>query len=280
MLAGNVLALGGTLAAIALEARIPWLLLAFAGAPVVTSTANALVLFGWRRPSLRPRLAAVGRVAVRRLFHLGALFFVLQLGAMVIFGADNLIVAQVFGAGSVTDYVVPMRLFVIAPTVLGIAFYPLWPAYGEALARRDVAWVKRTLVRSMVGALVVAGSASAVLVAFGRPVIHGWVGDRVTPGWLLLFGFAAWAVMWSVGYALSMFLNGANIVRLQVVATVAAAVTATLAKIFLGRAIGLPGVVWATVIAYIAFAAVPFAFAIPRVLRQADLGEAQRVRRK
>jgi O-antigen/teichoic acid export membrane protein len=119
-----------------------------------------------------------------------------------------------------------------------------------------------------------------VLVAFGRPIIHGWVGHRVTPGWLLLFGFAAWAVIWSVGNALSMFLNGANIVRLQVVATVATAVTATLAKIFLGRAIGLPGVVWATVVAYIAFVAVPFAFAIPRVLRQADLGEAQRMRRK
>jgi O-antigen/teichoic acid export membrane protein len=270
-LVGNLLALAGTLAAIAVKARVPWLVLAFAGAPVVTGAVNAVVLFGWRRPWLRPRLTSVGRTAARAMLQLGVFFFLLQLGGMVIFAADNLIVAQVFGAKAVTDYVVPMRLFAVAPMVLAILLGPLWPAYGEALARREVAWAKRTLLRSMLGVLGVAGFASAALVVFGRPIIHAWVGREVTPSWLLLLGFAIWAVIWSVGNALAMFLNGANIVRLQVITAVVTAVSVTLVKIFLGRAIGLSGVVWGTVVGYVVLTCVPFAIAIPRILRQAEV---------
>lgn len=65
-----------------------------------------------------------------------------------------------------------------------------------------------------------------------------------------------------------MFLNGANILRFQVVSAVLMATSALVAKILLGRAVGLPGIIWGGVVAYFVCTAVPFAVYIPRLLKK------------
>ena len=41
--------------------------------------------------------------------------------------------ARVIDVAAVTQYAVPMQLFMLIPTVFGLLAYPLWPAYREAL---------------------------------------------------------------------------------------------------------------------------------------------------
>ena len=265
---GSLLGLAGVLLAIAVEASLPWLVLAFAGGPLVALLANSAMLFLRRRPWLRPRLEAVGRDAAKHLMRLGLLFAVLQLAVSVSFSSDNIVVAQLFGPEAVTEYSVTMRLFAVIPMILTILFNPLWPAYGEALARGDVTWVKSTLVRSLALAFGATAVVASVLVAFGGSIARLWVGPSVTPTFWLLLGFAGWAVLTATGNALAMFLNGVNVIRLQAAAAVALAVGALPAKVLLGDAVGLPGVIWGTVIVYAVVAALPFAFVTPRLVRR------------
>jgi hypothetical protein len=63
-----------------------------------------------------------------------------------------------------------------------------------------------------------------------------------------------------------MFFNGANILRFQVICGLITAVCALAAKIWLAQTIGLPGIIWGTIIAYLVFAALPFAIYTPRLL--------------
>ena len=80
---------------------------------------------------------------------------------------------------------------------------PLWPAYGEAIARGDVEWVRRTLRRSVTIAVSLSALVSAALVMLGPWLIHAWVGTAVLPSLLLLVGLAAWKTVEAGGSALA-----------------------------------------------------------------------------
>lgn len=264
--AGNLLGLAGVLLAIYLKAGLPWLVLAMAGAPMLTSMLNGAMLFGRQRVWLRPRLYNVTSGAVGRVFRLGMLFLVLQIAVAVAYSSDNIIVAQVLGPEAVTQYSVPMRLFSVSSLILAVLLTPLWPAYGESIARGDVDWAQRALVSSVVVALFVAGIPSTFLVLFGAQVINLWVGPEVTPSFLLLLGLGVWTVIAAVGTAVGVFLNGANVIRFQVLTAALMAPSSLLAKILLAGVIGLPGIVWGMILAYLIFTAVPIAVYIPSAL--------------
>jgi O-antigen/teichoic acid export membrane protein len=167
----------------------------------------------------------------------------------------------------VTQYAVPLRLFTIVPLLLNLALGPLWPAYAEAAARGDVDWVRRTLGRSIKLALLVTGPPALILVLFGRSIMHLWVGDRVVPSFDLLLGLGLSSVILGVSEALAMFMNGLNVVRLQVVCCSIMAATNIGLKIVLAGEIGVSGVAYATVIAQVLCVLIPLFAYVPRVFQ-------------
>src|SRR5439155_10463255 len=136
---------------------------------------------------------------------------------------------------------------------------PLWPAFGESLARRDFAWARRTLTRAIAISLAVAVLTAAPLLLFGRALIRWWVGSQLTPTLALLAGFSAWLLIGSYGGALSSFLNTKALLKQQVWFYGLAAVAAVLLKIVMVTVWGTTGVIWAGVIAFAVFYVVPAA---------------------
>jgi O-antigen/teichoic acid export membrane protein len=145
---------------------------------------------------------------------------------------------------------------------------PLWPAYGEAIARGDIAWARTTLRRSVRAALFIAVPAAILFVTFGGWIIQIWVGDAVIAPFPLLLGLGIWTIQSSVGQSVAMLLNGANEVRLQAFAAAVMAIANLGLSIWLTARIGVAGVVWGTVITYGALVLVPMAAYVPGVLRR------------
>jgi len=264
--AGSLLGLAGVLLAIWLRAGLPWLVLTTAGAPVAVSALNAAVLFWLRRPWLRPQWSRVSREAAGRVLHTGLLFLALQVAVALAYTSDNVVAIRVLGPDAVTDYSVPMRLFSVPLLLVSMSLAPLWPAYTESVARGDIDWARRTLARSLVVALVVAASSALVLVAFGRWIVGVWAGPEVMPSLALLAGLGVWTVLSSMGNAVAMFLNGVGAIRFQVVVALVMAAAALSAKIVLAEKIGVPGIIWGTVIAYAVFVVVPIVVYVPSLL--------------
>lgn len=272
--AGSIMGLAALLIAIHFRAGLVWLVLAVTGAPVVAGLANGAVVFGWQRRWLRPRWSCVTQTAARRLFKLGFLFLVLQVAIALAYTSDNIVAAQVLGADLVPQYAVPFRLFAIPSTLLYLVLSPLWPAYGEAISRGDAGWVRRTLGRSLVTALLFSGAAAIVLVLAGKPLIRLWAGPEIRPTWLLLVGLGIWTVLGALGNAASMLLNAMNVVRLQAYCAMIMAVVNLGLSIVLAHRIGVAGIIWGTVISYAACVVVPMLTYVPHKVRSLHRTEA------
>lgn len=263
---GSLLGLGAVYLAVAMGLGLPGIVLAFIGAPILALVANWRTTFSGKHREARPVLRDVHLDAVRRLLSLGGLFLVLQIAGAIAFASDAIVAAQVLGPEAVTQLGVPARLFILMSSVVSIALLPLWPAYSEAIARGDLAWVNRTLAHSIKISVVVLVPCALLGVFLGKPILRWWAGAEVQPSFLLLAGLAAWTVVSTVGTGLAMVLNAANVVRFQVISATCLAIFAILAKVGLARLYGIEGIIWGMVLVYIAVTLVPYAWYVSRAL--------------
>lgn len=263
---GKILGLVGVLVVISLRMGLPWLVLALSGAPVVALLLNSLVLFGVQRPWLRPRRQSARWEYGRNLLQVGMLFFTLQLAGVVAYSSDSLVIAHVIGPDAVSEYAVAKQLFGVVPLILSLVLTPLWPAYGEAAARGEHDWIRRTFHRSLVLGLLFNGLAALMLLASGSAIITWWVGDAVTPSTLLVVSLGIWTMMNPINGSIAMLLNGLQIIRFQMICSVLMAVGNIVLSILLTRAIGVSGVVWGSIIAQAVFIMIPSLFLVPKLL--------------
>ncbi len=267
-LIGSTLGLLGVFAGIWFHVGLPTLVAAIAGAPLLATTFNAIHFFGFIRPDLRPSVSFVRPEMVLQIAKLGGFFFVLQLVIAFSYSADNFILARALGAVNVPEYSIPQRMFSLITMISGMLVAPLWPAYGEALSRGDISWVKNALNRSLLLVFVATALASCILLLLANQLIHWWVGPRIHPPLLLLVGLAVWVVIAATGDALGAFLNGCEVIRPQLVIAPVFAVGCLASKIYFVHRFGIVAMPWSTIAAYLMLNALPYAILMPILLRR------------
>ena len=262
---GNLLGLGSVLLAIHLKADLPWMVFAMAGVPVLATGINGVFLFSFRRPWLFPDIKGVSIIAAQRVLKTGFLFFILQIAGALGYQTDNLVISHFLGASYVPQYAIPMRLFMIFPLILSFVLSPLWPAYGEAISRQDVSWIRKTFIRSVKLALAVNVVPALLLIIIAPFIIHIWTGTMIAPPFILLLGLGLWAILNSLGGPIAMLLNGTNVIGIQVVCASMMAVSNILLSIFLVQKIGVAGPIYGTLISWTVFNLIPLLIYIPRM---------------
>jgi O-antigen/teichoic acid export membrane protein len=266
-LCGSILGFIGVLTGIWFHVNLPTLVIAIAGAPVFATTLNAVHFFGFFRPDLRPNWHFVSRDVIVQIARLGALFFILQLAVSISYSSDNIVLTRILGPLAVAQYAVPSRLFSLIAIVTSFMTTPLWPAYGEALERRDHLWIRRTLYRSLVLVTGVSIVLSAALVAFGHRIIHIWVGSSINPPLMLLAALGISSVLCAVASTIGMFLNGLSVVRFQVILAIVGSIANVLISVYLTRRIGIPGVVYGTILSQFFIGFVPYYVFVRRYIK-------------
>lgn len=269
-LCGSIAGFIGVLGGIRLHVGLPMLVVAIAGAPLLATASNAISFFGFVRPDLSPIRAFVTREIISRIIHLGGLFFVLQLVIAISFSADNFIIARTLGAVNVPEYAIPQRMFAITAMLSATLIASLWPAYSEAISRGHFAWVRRTLRRSMLLVLSASSIASFALLLLAPRLLHWWIGSRIHPPFFLLLGLAVWSVIDCCRTCLGTFMNGAAVVRFQIILWLIFGVTCVTMKVLFIRHFGIVGVPWSTICTCLVVEVIPLIIFVPRILRSLE----------
>lgn len=265
---GSLIGLAAVLLAIRLDAGLPWLIAALMGGPLLAVVASGGWLFAGQRSALFLCRADVDPPTMARLARLGGLFFVLQIAAALAYASDNLVGARSAGAAAVGEFAVAAKLFSAVGIVVPIFLGPLWPAYGESIARGDMAWVRRTLLRATWSAGLAAGLAAVALVLLFDPITALWLYRPAVASPALLWGLASWTLLNAVGMSIAMFLNGAHVVTAQAVIATVFALACLGSKLYWVPRLGLEVLPWATTFTYLLLVLLPYGLMLPRVLRR------------
>lgn len=260
----NLLALAGVWLALTAGWGLPAVLWTGLGTRSLMLLANWLVYFLRQRRGLCPRWSECSRETAGEMIRLGLVFLWLNVLAFNWWLVDPIIITQALGADAVAGYGAMQRLFAVG-LVAQYLVLPLWPAFGEALARGDQAWVRVTLIRALAGTVGLTLFLGAVLVVWGQPITARWLpsASGFVPSIPLLVGMAALNLLLIVAWNLSGVLVHGRYLRRQTGWYTVAAVAAFALKLALVRWWGLPGVVWASVIAFGTIYA-PMAFRLAR----------------
>ena len=257
---GNVGAFFSILILIFLKAGLPYLAFAFVGIPVLAQFVNGFVLFYRQRGWLIPKWSLFSFSSAKTIMQLGLLFFILQIATAIGFQSDQIVIAQYLGADMVAEYSIPNKLFSIGVTLLILVLSPLWPAYGEALARQDFNWSESMLKKSLIYSISFGSIFGILLLFISRSLLKIWVGEFVSPSWVLLGGFACWLILRSILAPLNIFMNGIGVIGFQTIIAVFATIANIIVSIGLAQKIGVAGPIWGSVLA------VFFCILIPQIL--------------
>ena len=177
-------------------------------------------------------------------------FFILQLGAVIGWGADGLIISSVLGVAQVAIFAIVQRLYQFVGQPVALLNAPLWGAYADA--RGDKSFIRKTLQRSLIVTFLITATLSGILFIFHQQLIDRWTHGEIIASSSLVLACAIWAVIEATGNAFAMFLNGTNIIQRQMVVVCSFIALVLPLKSFLtDYLVGLIGIPLATIVAYL-----------------------------
>jgi O-antigen/teichoic acid export membrane protein len=186
-IASNTLSLASLVAVTHYRGGLPLLILAVSATRFLVALANGIYLFAWRYPWLRPKPSAVRWSRIKYLFSLGSNYMISQVAGLGIHQSQSMIITQMLGPSQVPMFVIAQKIVTFASSLMYTAMSPLIPAYSEAAARADWAWIKATLKRAIIVSFAIGAPLTGIAAVAARPLIRWWMGAALVPSHFLVF---------------------------------------------------------------------------------------------
>ncbi|MDD5570032.1 MAG: MATE family efflux transporter [Bacteroidales bacterium] len=184
------------------------------GSSILIYVFGTVYFFRGRYKAIAPSFKYIDLKHFRDLGTLGFKFFFIQISAIIMFSTDNMIITQIIGPQDVTAYNISYKYMCIPIMIFSIITRPLWSAYTNAWARKDIDWIKNTVSQlTKIWLLLIF---SCVLMVFiSAPVYRIWLHGRVTiPLYLtIVMGLYTIILAWNQIYVF--FINGVGKIKLQ-----------------------------------------------------------------
>ena len=176
----------------------------------------SIILYNGKYKEIAPSIRCYRKELVKSILGLGINFFVINISMIVLFQANNFIIIHKFSNEDVVVYNLAFKLFSIITILFSLISQPFWTAYTDAWAKKDIAWINRTLRKVFLLWLGIMGVGLVLLVL--SPFIYKiWIGDKVQIPFLLSVGIFAYVAAKSYGGVYNIFINGVGKVRLQMI---------------------------------------------------------------
>lgn len=227
-----------------------YLAIVLAGAPILIQFIAGIWYYNTDYKVVAPKFKAIDFKYVKELLSIGGAFFVIQIGALILFQTDNIVITQLFGPNQVTVFNVSYKLFSAVIMVFTIIITPFWSAYTDAYTKNDYEWMRRSMRKTRIIWLML--SLAGVAIFFVSPYIYTlWLRGKVT----VPVSISMVMVLYAAGYNWTTLhcylLNGIGKIRIQLYIYIFSICVNIPLAILLGRYFGVPGVTLSNVIIFI-----------------------------
>lgn len=247
-----------------------YLAFAYSMMPIVIVLTASIIYFRSSMKEVAPSLKAINLSYIKDLWGLGIKFFIIQLQMIVLYQATNILISHIAGPESVTQYNISYKLLNVIVMVYSIILNPLWPAFTDAHAKQDYAWMKRTY-RKMQQIYILLCAMVTLVVVLSPQLIRLWVRDMVEVPLVLTICIAIYTLIHCWVSLQAILINGTGKVKLQSRVIVIGLMLHIPISLFLGQYIGIFGVVVSMSAINIIYASV-FTTQIRRILSNTATG--------
>ena len=241
---------------IKLKLGLPELVLSLSMGNVIASLIGAVHLFLWKRKELFPRFKYFESIEAKNMLKTGGIFVLLQLFSFLNLTSDNIIIAHSIGTSAIPHFEIVKKLFSVS-MMLVFFISPLWPAFAEAMEKREFVWAQKTLNSMLKYCLILSAVATLPLLLFGKYFIKIWVGSTYTPSWFLLVGFYLFTIIANFGGIMASFFNSGTFLKKQLLLVSIATIATLICKVFFIKFLGIDWLIWANVICFSIFFIIP-----------------------
>lgn len=227
-----------------------YLAIAMAGSRVAVQLFAGVWFFNNDYKKFAPRLSAVKFSYMRSLLSTGGVFFILQIGALILYQTDNILITQLFGPADVTVFSVAYKLFNTFSLVFNIFLSPMWTAYTDAYTKGDFEWMKQNLNKTR-KILLLLSCASLVVFVLSPYIFKIWLHGKISVPFSVSLSLFISTIMYNWLDMHCIMLNGLHKVRIQVYLYLFCFVVNIPLAIFLAKYFGIAGVTLSNIFIYI-----------------------------
>jgi O-antigen/teichoic acid export membrane protein len=265
--AGSLASLLGVILVIHLHGSLPMLVAAFAG-PAAAANGICLVwICLFHKPWLKPWPSRIKGPLIGDIFRSSSQFFLIQIAGLVVFNSDNIVISHYLSPAQVTPYNVTWRLVSYITAVPILILPSLWPAYSEAHAKGDLAWIRSAYARTRWVTLAVLTAGCIMLIVEGQNIVRLWAGASAVPSTMLLRLMCVWMFIFAITLNQSCLMGATARVKRQAVFSMIAAGANLVLSILWVKTMGVDGVILGTIVSYLLFIVVVQTIEVHSILR-------------
>jgi O-antigen/teichoic acid export membrane protein len=182
--------------------------------PLFTLFLFNLIGFSGKYKSYKPQISNFKTEHIGEITSLGFNFFIIQIGAAVLFTTDNLIVTHLYGPGEVVIYNLAFKYFSIINMIWGIMMIPLWSSVTYAYSKDNILWIKETIA-SISKIWLIVPLVTAILFFAADLFYRFWVGELIIIPITLNISMSFFVMSMTFAQIFSYFLNGVGKLKIQ-----------------------------------------------------------------
>jgi O-antigen/teichoic acid export membrane protein len=128
-----------------------------------------------------------------------------------------------------------------------IILFPLWPAFTEAVLKKDNQWVKKMLIRIVSLSIIIFSFIAIFLFFFGDWIVYLWSGKVIHLSLSFLI-MGIYFLLFAVSNCLSVFLNSINKLKWQILIGFGSVLIIIPLANYLFKIYGINGLIFALII--------------------------------
>jgi len=226
------------------------LIIVLAGLPLLFQLMFGMAFFNTSFKDIAPQLNFIELKYAKELLSIGGAFFFIQIGGLLLFQTDNILIIQLFGPDKVTIFNIAYKLFSIIIMGFAIIMTPFWSAFTDAYTKKDFNWITRVFAKMYKYWIITA--VFTALLLLGSPLIFKlWLGSKIRIPLLLSVSMALYVIgtCWMMIHCY--LLNGIGKIRIQLYLYIFSTIFNIPLGIYLGKRLGLVGIVYSNIIVLI-----------------------------
>lgn len=219
--------------------------------PMAVLFLSGVLLYNGRLKTIAPSIKSIDFRYTKKILNTGSAFFLIQVGALILFQTDNIIITRVLGPEAVTKFNVTYKLYSIIIMAFSIILTPYWSAFTDAYTKMDYQWINRSIKRLREVWLFTSIVVVPIFLILSKFLFKIWLRDSVEISSTVSMLMALYVICYTCLVLNCYFLNGIGKLRVQLILYLLVIVTNIPLGVVLGKLWGIEGVIVSNVIAFV-----------------------------